>query len=169
MSIPDTLTTTNPDAAASFIAAGRTVVKPMTQVNVDFAPAWEITSSDPLIGLTPVPHTFQRLIDKKADLRVTVVGDQVFAARITSDRLDWRAAPDAATYELVELDDVTVHQLRDYMAAASLAFGAFDFAEDAEGRPWFLECNANGEWGWIEETTGAPIGEAIAEWLTLDL
>ncbi|MFJ7907488.1 hypothetical protein [Kitasatospora sp. NPDC096204] len=168
MDIPDTLTTTNPEEAAAFIAAGRTVVKAMTQTYVDFAPAWEITPSDPLIGMQPVPHTFQRLIDKKADLRVTVVGDQVFAARITSDLLDWRADPEAASYELVELDDVTNRQLHDYMAAASLSFGAFDLVEDMDGRPWFLECNSNGEWGFIEESTGAPISGAIAEWLTLD-
>ena len=25
------------------------------------------------------------------------------------------------------------------------------FAEDAQGLPWFLECNPAGQWGWLED------------------
>jgi hypothetical protein len=34
------------------------------------------------------PHLFQARIDKVADVRVTIVGRQVFAVRIDSDLLD---------------------------------------------------------------------------------
>ncbi len=56
-----------------------------------------------------------------------------------------------------------------YLRRAGLRFGAFDLAEDAEGQLWFLECNPNGQWGWIESATGLPITDAIvSELLRVD-
>lgn len=44
-----------------------------------------------------------------------------------------------------------------------LKFGAFDFIETAPGEVIFLECNSNGQYGWLEETLGLPISHAIAD------
>ena len=44
--------------------------------------------------------------------------------------------------------------------ALGLRFGAFDFVI-SDGGPVFLECNQNGEWGWLEQGTGAPIASAV--------
>lgn len=51
---------------------------------------------------------------------------------------------------------------------AELAYGAFDFAEDADGVWWFLECNQSGQFGFVEMDTGQPIAATIAEWLAGD-
>lgn len=53
-------------------------------------------------------------------------------------------------------------------AGAELAYGAFDFAEDADGVWWFLECNQSGQFGFVEMDTGQPIAATIAEWLAAD-
>jgi hypothetical protein len=53
------------------------------------------------------------------------------------------------------------------MEGAELAYGAFDFAEDADGTWWFLECNQSGQFGFVEVETGQPIARSIAEWLAL--
>lgn len=34
--------------------------------------------------------------------------------------------------------------------------------EDPDGRIVFLECNPNGQYGWLEEQLGFPISQAIA-------
>jgi hypothetical protein len=47
-------------------------------------------------------------------------------------------------------------------------YGAFDFSIDRDGGWWFLECNPNGQWGFITEATGIPIASAIADLLTGD-
>lgn len=46
-----------------------------------------------------------------------------------------------------------------------LEFGAFDLILTPENEYYFLELNANGQWGWIQYMTGLPIKEAIADLL----
>ena len=46
-----------------------------------------------------------------------------------------------------------------------LAYGAIDLVLTPDGRYVFLEINPNGQYLWIEQLTGLPISEAIAEWL----
>lgn len=48
------------------------------------------------------------------------------------------------------------------MAAVGLRYGAFDFRVDRDGAPWFLECNPEGQYLWIEIETGLAISRAIA-------
>lgn len=43
--------------------------------------------------------------------------------------------------------------------------GAADLIVDPSGRWVFLETNPRGEWFWLEDHTGAPIGAAIADLL----
>ena len=47
-----------------------------------------------------------------------------------------------------------------------LNFGAFDFVVTPSGEYFFLECNPNGQWLWIEMRTGLKISEAITEVLS---
>jgi hypothetical protein len=46
-----------------------------------------------------------------------------------------------------------------------LEFGAIDLVLDKKGEIWFLENNANGQWAFVEEATGQPIGKAMADLL----
>ena len=45
----------------------------------------------------------------------------------------------------------------------NLRFGAIDLIRDVNGEYWFLECNPNGQWAWIENRTGLPISAAIVD------
>lgn len=58
-----------------------------------------VTADEVDESVTVVPHLFQARINKVADLRVVVVGTKVFAVRIDSDLLDWRADYSALTYK----------------------------------------------------------------------
>jgi hypothetical protein len=53
-------------------------------------------------------------------------------------------------------------RVRHLMEKLSLRFGALDFVVTPEGEWWFLECNPNGQWAWIEDETGMPIAGALA-------
>lgn len=44
-----------------------------------------------------------------------------------------------------------------------LRFAALDFVVAPDGEWWFLECNPNGQWAWIEDNTEMPITRALAE------
>ncbi len=115
------------------------------------------------------PHQFQECVtDKAYDLRVTAVGDRLFPIAIRTadpEQLDWRADYDTLTYQHVELSAGVAAGIHRYLAAAGLAFGAFDFVMDRAATLWWMECNPNGEWGWLTECIDVPIADALAELL----
>jgi hypothetical protein len=51
------------------------------------------------------------------------------------------------------------------LRAFGLNFGCFDILVTKAGEPVFLEMNPNGQWLWVENMTGLPIGQAIAHQL----
>lgn len=115
------------------------------------------------------PHQFQECVTSKAyDLRVTAVGDQLFPIAIHTadpDQLDWRTDYDTLTYQPVTLPAGVAAGIHRYLATMGLAFGAFDFVMDRARRLWWMECNPNGEWGWLTEAIEVPIADALAELL----
>lgn len=111
------------------------------------------------------PHLFQACIDKIADVRVTIVGEQIFAVRIDSDLLDWRADYSALSYTVVDLPARLEKTLQSYLEHCGLVFGCFDLAIDAAGEYTWIELNPNGQWGWLETEAGVPITAAITDLL----
>ena len=116
-----------------------------------------------------MPTLFQQYVEKQYELRITCVGDRIFACRIfsqTSDhtREDFRFDARNLKHELCECPEIA-DKLLAYLHAFNLNFGCFDIAFSKSNEFVFFECNPNGQWLWIEELTGAPIGKAIAEML----
>lgn len=169
LAVPETLVTTDALEASAFIAGGPTVVKPTTQRFTEFAPVFRIKPGDDLTGIGGALCLLQREVTPKtADWRVTVVGDDVFACRITEAELDWRTRPRECRYSAEDLDEPTAQRLRTYRARAGLNLIAFDLAESADGTLWFLDANANPEFGFQEIATRAPITATLARWLQGD-
>lgn len=54
------------------------------------------------------------------------------------------------------------------VSGLGLTYGAIDLIEDEQDVFWFLECNPNGQWAWIEQRTQLPIASAIVDWLSVD-
>jgi len=123
--------------------------------------------SDP--GIAATAHLFQAMIKSFCDVRVTVVGDKVFAAEIRrkngARELDWRKNCQDLCYQPCDVPTEVAHGVRQLMCSLGLAFGALDFAVDDAGSWWFYEINPNGQWFWIEQQTGLPISVALAELL----
>ena len=125
-----------------------------------------VTASEIDESVRVVPHLFQAVVDKVADIRVLVVGRQVFAVRIDSGMLDWRKDYSALTYSVVNLPDPVEKALLAYLDHFGLVSGSFDLAVDKTEGLWWLELNPNGQWGWLEESTGLAMSAAFAELLT---
>jgi MvdD family ATP-grasp ribosomal peptide maturase len=123
-----------------------------------------------LSGLNLCPATFQELLPKSLELRVTVVGQRVMSASIdsqVSDRAvhDWRRdglsmLQDWRPYQLPIDVEEKVLRLMDHF---SLNYGAIDIILTPDGRHVFLEINPCGEFFWLERTPGLPISDAIAD------
>ncbi|WP_369174798.1 ATP-grasp ribosomal peptide maturase [Streptomyces sp. R28] len=171
--VPATLITTFPQAARDF--AGRypdLVVKPVSGTHPQDPPRAVPTSRvAPDADFSAVafgPTLLQRRVPKRADIRLTVVGERLLAARRASDaeaEVDVRFDASDVPWRPVEVAPRVAEAVRAYTREAELAYGAFDFAEDADGTWWFLECNQSGQFGFIEVDTGQPIAQGIAEWL----
>ncbi|MEV6177196.1 ATP-grasp ribosomal peptide maturase [Streptomyces sp. NPDC052016] len=175
--VPATLITTFPQAARDFAERyPDLVVKPVSGAHPQDPPrAVPTTRVPPGVDFAAVaygPTLLQRRVAKRADIRLTAVGDRLLAARKATapdgdpDVVDVRFAPSDAPWCPAEVPPRLADAVRTYLRDAELAYGAFDFAEDADGTWWFLECNQSGQFGFVEVETGQPIARAIAEWLT---
>ncbi|MFC8779035.1 ATP-grasp ribosomal peptide maturase [Streptomyces nigra] len=171
--VPATLITTFPQAAREFAARHPDlVVKPVSGAHPQDPPRAVPTSRvAPDADFSAVafgPTLLQRRIVKRADIRLTAVGGRLLAARKPTGadaEVDVRFAQSDSPWEPVEVRPRVAEAVRSYLRQAGLAYGAFDFAEDADGIWWFLECNQSGQFGFIEVDTGQPIARTIAEWL----
>jgi len=130
-------------------------------------------SKDELFGqkdkIVYMPTIFQEYIDKAYELRVTCAGDQIFYCRIDSQATaesseDFRFNARNLKHEIIECPELEP-MLKAYLKEFGLNFGCFDIAVTPSGEFVFFECNPNGQWLWIEELTGAPIGKAVADLL----
>jgi glutathione synthase/RimK-type ligase-like ATP-grasp enzyme len=117
------------------------------------------------------PCLFQEYVDKRLELRVTVVGDEAFAVAIHSQeneraRRDWRNVDsDALRHEAFDLPAAVRSQCVTLVKALGLNFGAIDLILTPGDELVFLEVNPNGQWVWLEEATGVPIKDAIVRLL----
>ncbi|RSM37834.1 hypothetical protein DMA12_35075 [Amycolatopsis balhimycina DSM 5908] len=68
-------------------------------------------------------------------------------------------------YERIDPPCDVVAGVPEYCIEFGLLYGAFDFVIRPDGAWVFLECNATGQYGWIEDAINAPITDTIADLL----
>lgn len=117
------------------------------------------------------PVIFQAYVPKHVELRITVVGQQVFAAEIHSQqtkhtRHDWRRYDLRHTpHRPHDLPDAERRLCLRLVEQLGLCYGAIDMVLTPDGRYVFLEINPSGQYAWIEDLTGLPISDAICDLL----
>lgn len=126
-----------------------------------------------LEGLELCPMTFQEKVEKKVELRITIVGDKVFTAAIdpnTSERAqtDWRRDGNNMIHDWVkyELPQEISEKLLKLMDRLGLNYGAIDVIVTPDDRYVFLEVNPSGEFFWLDWLFEGQISEAIADVLS---
>jgi hypothetical protein len=95
----------------------------------------------------------QNYIEKQFELRITVVGDSVFACKIDSQQLpdnkgkiDWRQGYEhGLQHEIFDLPLSVSDFCRKYLDNMHLHFGCFDMIVTPQNEYVFLECNPNGQ------------------------
>ncbi|MFG2094121.1 ATP-grasp ribosomal peptide maturase [Streptomyces sp. NPDC048612] len=172
--VPATLLTTFPKMARQFAATHQDlVVKSVSGKHPGdppmVLPTTRISPDTDFSGVAAGPTLLQQHIPKEADIRLTCVGEQLFAARKKADpeEVDSRFTHHGA-WEPADVPDAVLRAVNAYMSTAQLAYGAFDFAEDPDGCWWFLECNQGGQFGFVQLETDQPITQAIAAWLAVE-
>ena len=169
---PRTLITNDPEDAKEFINVDgpeRTVYKAF-QGTEDTWRETRVLKPDEVKQLDSVrfaPVIFQEYIDAVYDIRVTIVGEQIFAAAIysqeTSYRVDFRMQMENVKIEAITLPSLVTNSLKELMHRLGLVYGAIDLRLTPEGKYVFLEINPAGQWLFVEDKTQQPISTAIAK------
>jgi glutathione synthase/RimK-type ligase-like ATP-grasp enzyme len=172
LAIPPTLMTNDVEKARAFFRQhqGEVIYKQFIALPASWRETRRLRPEDEAqaesIALAPV--IFQKHVPAVADLRVTVVGGEFYAAatdvREATYAHDVRMNPDAK-YAAHELLPETATKLRELMDRLGLVYGAIDLRLTPEGRYVFLEINPAGEFMYIEKATSQPIAAALAQTL----
>jgi hypothetical protein len=183
--IPDYVVSNDPRGIGAFLDAhNHVVLKPIdeqtTWLEIDGQPMSMFIKKferEELAALTerkPISPCFlQEYIEKSHDVRVTVMGRSIFAVAIKpqgrgEEVVDWREHTLEMNHEVIECPPSISDAMLAFMKHMGLNFGAFDFAVDRRTGGWyFLECNPNGQWLWIEIKTGLKMAETFAQHLSL--
>ncbi|MFF0446488.1 ATP-grasp ribosomal peptide maturase [Streptomyces sp. NPDC004609] len=175
LAVPETLITNVPEDARKFVAdQGRVIYKPVRGVHLRGEDGRNRTIWTSLVQADEIddsvalcPHLFQVCVPKTADIRLAAVGNRMFASRIDTDgdHVDWRYDQGLITCSPIPVPRTIRDAVQSYLHAFGLLFGAFDFALDGDGRWWFLECNPNGQWAFVDDPTTQAIASALADTL----
>jgi glutathione synthase/RimK-type ligase-like ATP-grasp enzyme len=169
LDIPATLMTNDAVAAEAFWAeqGGDVIHKQF----IALPDAWRETrrlqeaDREHIAALRHAPVIFQRHVPAHYDVRITAIGDTLFAAAAETapdgypDDIRFNLGAPYAPYTLPE--NVAV-RLRELMQAMSLHYGAIDMRVTPEGQHIFLEINPAGQFLYVELATGLPIAAALA-------
>jgi len=169
LEIPPTLITNDPDAARAFWNKNpdQVIQKQFVPLPATWRETRRISATDMALAATIVhaPVLFQRNIEAVAELRVILIGAEIFAAETPLDRAhyaqDVRMNVDAK-YTAHILPDEVIHGLRALMTRLGLVYGAADLRLTPDGRYVFLEVNPAGQFLYIERDTQQPIAETLA-------
>ncbi|RAP59539.1 hypothetical protein [Oleiagrimonas sp. MCCC 1A03011] len=111
----------------------------------------------PEASIAMCPGIFQRYIEKTEDIRVTVIGDRIFAVRVLKHAggayLDWRqkVLANETRVEMVQLPATWEDHIRRLMKKLGIVIGCADLVVDQQGDMYFLEINQAGQFLFVEE------------------
>lgn len=114
--------------------------------------------------LDSCPVLLQEAVNKRRDIRLTIIGQEAFTAAIDTEpvcSIDWRHPGHQPKYEEVEPPAQVLAASQQMLTTLSLNYGAFDFVETKDGDWTFLEVNPVGEWAWLERELGFRMTEAF--------
>lgn len=181
LAIPPTLVTNNYKSALDFVAFhADCIIKPMVfsgfmhkdKQYACFTRRIDVDTLNQLqASIALAPLFIQKRIHKKAEYRVTIIGEKHFVCRIDATdsddedvKLDWRVTdPSKLAHTPDELPDAYIHSLREMLKAFDLNFGAFDIILGSDDKLYFIELNPNGQWYWVELLTGLPMANAMVD------
>jgi hypothetical protein len=180
LQIPETLITTNVDELRQFYEhfKGRVITKPLREGTVK-----RQGENDTLIYTNRVtekhlekieeiqycPTLFQECIEKKSDVRITIIDDWIEAVELTAVDDDGQQRCDIrrknmtdVSYRRLEAIPQSVRTgLSNLMSYYSLRFGAIDMVVDKNDQWIFLEVNPNGQWAWLDQEGITTIGNHL--------
>jgi glutathione synthase/RimK-type ligase-like ATP-grasp enzyme len=117
------------------------------------------------------PVFLQEYIEKIYDVRLTIVGNQIFTCKIDATqsdagRVDWRAYDLANTpHTPYFLPKNIAEEIINICTQLTIDYATIDICVNHKGEYYLLDINPFGKYLWIEHAIGTPITDAIARFL----
>ncbi len=180
LEMPETLYSNAPDDIRHFIASqgGRVIFKvltgaPWSDGKTRYVSYAAVIGTEQLVEdeiLRQTPSIFQAIVPKAYELRVTIMGRQVFTACVFSQetvqgKIDWRRSYREVAMAPGELPKGILENCFQLMQRLNIVFGCFDFIVTPDGRYVFLEVNEMGQFLFVEEYTDLPLLDAFCDFL----
>ena len=165
---PETLVTNDPEAARDFYATRSRVVYKSASGARSIVQTMGPGDVDRLGALRACPVQFQAWVPG-TDVRVHVVGAEVFATAITTTATDYRYATaqvdEPARLTPHELDDEVAERCVALTADLGLEFAGIDLKITPDGEVYCFEVNPSPAYTYFSGQTKQPIPEALARHL----
>jgi hypothetical protein len=176
---PKTVVTNSADDVLTNIKRDKILIKPLNGVSYSsgkfiFAHVFsrhEIEQQKCSISLCPA--MFQEYIEKEYEIRSFVFGRNIFSVKIASQKkadskVDWRVNTfDEKMFEPYNLSESEQTLLENYLSQCGMPYGVFDLIRHPSGSLYFLECNPEGQWLFLEQATKLPMTERFADFILL--
>ena len=165
LAVPDTLITTDPDAARDFWDRhGEVVYKSISGVR-SVVSRLTPAGADRLADVAFCPTQFQQYVPGR-DVRVHVIGHELFACEVISTADDYRyPGRHPVAIRACRLPTDVADRCRTLAADLGLCVAGIDLRLTPAGAWYCFEVNPAPAFPYYERSTGQPIGQAIARLL----
>ena len=167
LQVPDTLITNNPSKALEFSESynGDIIFKSFLATEEEWRETRPLKQEflKVINSVRFAPVIFQQFIRESQDLRITIVGNDVFAAETrpnTTYEFDWRMTD--IKWQKHVLPSEISEKLLKMMGQMGLEYGAIDMKLTPDGEYYFLEINTAGQFLFTEIDAQLPISSALA-------
>lgn len=181
--IPDTIVSDRPKNIRSFFYSDsrETIAK-------NLSTPWVVSSKSTLVAYTKkvekswlredyalnsAPVIYQKFLERAKDIRVVVVGNDVYPAYTTTnnieERFDIRRQSLQKNYKKYEIPDSVSNSLRKMLSKLQLDYCSADLVETTDGDYYFLDLNTTGAWWWVDEIYNQKIRESFVNFFKLKL
>ena len=166
--IPETLVTNDPAEVLEFHRQHERIIYKSVSGIRSIVQSFEEKDLERLDHIRWCPTQFQEFVEGD-NVRVHVVGRQVFATHVSSAATDYRYSAqqvgEAALLEAMDLpEDIAARCVR-LSEALGLAFSGIDLKMTADNRVFCFEVNPSPGFSYYEANTGQPISDAVAQFL----
>ena len=113
------------------------------------------------------PCIFQKRINHKKEVRVTITGSDIFATELDlTDKYTvvtdiHRLGVDNLKKKAISLSNEYEKKCINLISSLGLVYGTIDLLVGLDNQYYFLEVNSSGDWYWIEKETAQPITQSI--------
>ena len=163
--VPETLITTDPDAAWGFWERHGEVVYKSVSGTRSMVSRLMPAHAERLANVSHCPTQFQEYVPG-TDHRVHVAGDELFASEIVSDADDYRyPARHRVEIRACRVPEEVEARCRRLAGVARLPVAGIDLRRTPDGEWYCFEVNPSPGFTYYESRTRQPIGRAIARFL----